>query len=166
MVRHGERVERSSGAAPPRQPGGSGSKEPTDLLTVRVEGEDDGVSVVAIAGELDLSTIADLEGPLFEELRIRPGVVVDLTLLAFIDSSGIGLLIKASGLRSDPGAMHIAIAAGSQVERVFELTGISRSLPVFMSRDDAVRALKAQAASGGPESPSGGPESPEAISPS
>jgi anti-sigma B factor antagonist len=141
MARCGERVERSSGAAPPRQPGGSGSNGPTPL-TVRIEREDDGVSVVALAGELDLGTIPDLEGALFEELRIRTGVMVDLTRLVFIDSSGIGLLIKASGLRSDPGAMHIAIAPGSQVERVFGLTGIDRALPVFVGHDEALAALR------------------------
>jgi len=111
------------------------------LLSVRVEPVDGSVSVVSLAGELDLSTIPDLEGPLFEELRTRTGVVVDLTKLVFIDSSGIGLLIKASGLRTNPRAMHIAIASGSQVERVFGLTGIDRALPLFRSREDALVAL-------------------------
>ena len=113
-----------------------------NLLTVRVEPLGDGISVVSLAGELDLSTISDIEGALFEELGTRTGVVVDLTELVFIDSSGIGLLIKASGLRSDPGAMHIAIASGSQVERVFGLTGVDRGLPVTVGSDQALAALR------------------------
>ena len=113
-----------------------------NVLDVRVDPADGDVSVVSLTGELDLSTLADLEGPLFEELRTRTGVVVDLTELVFIDSSGIGLLIKASGLRSDPGAMHIAIAAGSQVERVFGLTGVDRALPVTVGSDQALAALR------------------------
>ena len=118
------------------------SEQNGNLLRVRVEPLGDGLSVVSLTGELDLGTIPDLEGPLFEELRTRTGVVVDLTELVFIDSSGIGLLIKASGLRSDPGAMHIAIASGSQVERVFGLTGVDRALPVTVGSDQALAALR------------------------
>jgi len=118
------------------------SEQNGNLLRVRVEPLGDGVSVVSLAGELDLSTLPDLEGPLFEELRTRTGVVVDLTQLIFIDSSGIGLLIKASGLRSDPAAMHIAIAPESQVERVLGLTGVDRALPVTVGSDQALAALR------------------------
>ena len=118
------------------------SEQNGNLLRVRVEPLGDGLSVVSLTGELDLGTIPDLEAPLFEELRTRTGVVVDLTELVFIDSSGIGLLIKASGLRSDPGAMHIAIASGSQVERVFGLTGVDRALPVTVGSDQALAALR------------------------
>jgi len=118
------------------------SEQNGNLLRVRVEPLGDGVSVVSLAGELDLSTLPDLEGPLFEELRTRTGVVVDLTQLIFIDSSGIGLLIKASGLRSDPAAMHIAIAPESQVERVLGLTGVDRALPVTVGSDEALAALR------------------------
>ena len=118
------------------------SEQNGNLLRVRVEPLGDGVSVVSLAGELDLSTLPDLEGPLFEELRTRTGVVVDLTQLIFIDSSGIGLLIKASGLRSDPAAMHIAIAPESQVERVLGLTGVDRALPVTVGSDEALTALR------------------------
>jgi len=118
------------------------SEQNGNLLRVRVEPLGDGVSVVSLAGELDLSTLPDLEGPLFEELRTRTGVVVDLTQLIFIDSSGIGLLIKASGLRSDPAAMHIAIAPETQVERVLGLTGVDRALPVTVGSDEALAALR------------------------
>src|SRR3954453_3832910 len=97
-------MERSSGAAPSRLPRGRRMNRRGkqmndgtngDLLSVSVEAAGLGPSVVSLAGELDLSTIPRLEGRLFEELRTRPGVVVDLTKLSFIDSSGIGLLIQA-----------------------------------------------------------------------
>ncbi|MFL5907343.1 MAG: STAS domain-containing protein [Solirubrobacterales bacterium] len=100
-----------------------------------------GPSVVSLAGELDLSTIPRLEGRLFEELRTRPGVVVDLTRLSFIDSSGIGLLIQAFRADGDRGGMCTVISPRSQVERVFALAGIDRALPVFQSREAALTAL-------------------------
>jgi len=52
-------VERSSGAAPPLQPGGSGRPDTAngELLTVRVEPMDSEASAISLAGELDISTL-------------------------------------------------------------------------------------------------------------
>ena len=141
-------MERSSGAAPPRQPGGSGEEAATNgqLLTVRIEPVGADVSVVALSGELDLSTIPRIQGRLFEQLRSHSGVVVDLTGLSFIDSSGIGLLIQAFRA-DDAGRMHTVVASGSQVERVFRLVGIDRALPLFAERAPALEALNGAASS-------------------
>jgi anti-sigma B factor antagonist len=135
MARRGERVERPSGAAPPRQSGAS------DLLEITVEHGQDGVSLIALAGELDLSTIPKLERPLLRELDEHHGVVVDLTRLSFIDSSGIGLLIQAFRAHEPELRLHTVIARGSQVERVFRLAGIDQALPLYLSRDEARVAL-------------------------
>lgn len=104
-----------------------------------------GVSVVSLAGELDLSTIPSVESRLFDQLRTQSGVVVDLTGLSFIDSSGIGLLIQAFRSTGDAGKLPIVIAAGSQVERVFRLVGIDRALPLFVERGRALDSLNGTA---------------------
>jgi len=108
-------VERSSGAAPPLQ-----------LLTVEVEREDGEASIVSLLGELDLSTIRTAEKPLFGELRTHSAVIIDLTRLSFIDSSGIGMLIQGfrAREREETGELHTVIARDSQIERVFRLAGI------------------------------------------
>ena len=135
-------MERSSGAAPPRQPGeGERNEDETGILSVRVDAADAGAAVISLAGELDLSTIPNLEPRLLGELGNPVGVVVDLTGLSFIDSSGIGLLVRAFQ-SAEGGRMHTVVAPGSQVERVFELAGIDRALPVFAARDKAVAALE------------------------
>lgn len=136
-------MERSSGAAPPRQPPATGGRAAGNggLLKVRVESMRPNASVVILAGELELSTIPSVERRLFDQLRKHPGVVVDLTRLSFIDSSGIGLLIQAFRATDDGRSLHTVIAHGSQVERVFRLVGIDRSLPVFFERDKALAAL-------------------------
>ena len=66
MARKGERVERSSGAAPPLQSGRRSQMNGTQL-TVRVETAGNRTSVVSLAGELDLSTIPRMELPLLGE---------------------------------------------------------------------------------------------------
>jgi anti-sigma B factor antagonist len=139
MARKGERVERSSGAAPPRQSGAS-SQMNGNLLKVRVETAGNGTSVVSLAGELDLSTIPRMELPLLGEVSHR-AVIVDLSALSFIDSLGIAVLIKAFRAAEGDRRMHTVIAPGSQVERVLRIAGIHRALPLFPDRDAAFEAL-------------------------
>jgi len=138
-------VERSSGAAPPLSSGVNG--EPADGKTLTVEIESIGASacVVSFAGELDLSTIPRVENQLFEQVRSKVGVVVDLTDVSFIDSSGIAVLIQAFRATDDAGVLYTVIAEGSQVDRVFRLAGIDRALPIFTARAPGADALNGAA---------------------
>jgi anti-sigma B factor antagonist len=139
MARRGERVERSSGAAPPPQSGTS-DRSPGEMLQVRIQDSANGRSTVVITGELDLSTIGAMEAPLFEQLRQRSAVLVDLSRVTFIDSSGIGILISAA--RDSNGTrMNVLIGPGTQVERVFRIAGVGEALSVFSDRDQALAAL-------------------------
>ena len=102
-------------------------------LTVRIQDAPDGTSIVAIAGELDLSTIPRVQGPLLEQITQRPAVLIDLSGLSFIDSSGMAILIQA--LRGANGTrVRILVASDSQVGRVFSIAGVSDALPVFTER--------------------------------
>src|SRR5262249_13122083 len=111
------------------------------LLTIEVERPREGVSIISLTGELDLSTTPSLEDGLMDELRSNEGVVVDLRQLTFIDSSGIGLLIKAHR-NEGGGAMHTVVSKGSQVDRVCALAGIGKALSIFLQREQALEALE------------------------
>jgi anti-sigma B factor antagonist len=145
-VRVGERVERSSGAAPPLSSGASGEPDDGQAFTVGIEAIGANACVVCLAGELDLSTVPQLEKQLCDRARSMDGVIVDLTKVSFIDSSGIAVLIKAFRTADDGRILNTVIAEGSQVDRIFQLAGIDRALPVFMARAPAVEALDGRAA--------------------
>ena len=83
-----------------------------------------------------------MQGPLLEQIGQRHAVLVDLSGLSFIDSSGIGVLIQAL-CGSNGTRVHILIATDSQVDRVFRIAGVSEALPVFTDRvfTDRERAL-------------------------
>ena len=135
----GGRVERSSRAAPPSRRGERGTKKESTLLTVHIESMGD-VTVVAFAGELDLGTIPRMEQPLSEQLAQRDAVMVDLREVIFIDSSGIGALIRA--FRSAAGTpMSVLVDPGSQVHRIFDVAGVAEALPVFSDREAAMASL-------------------------
>jgi anti-sigma B factor antagonist len=113
------------------------------ILKVHIESSSGGVSTVALAGELDLSTIPRMEIPLLEPLEQRPGVLVDLSELEFIDSSGIGVLIRAfQGANGTP--MSLLIEPESVVDRIFRIAGISEALPVFTDRKHALAELSSR----------------------
>jgi anti-sigma B factor antagonist len=122
----------------PERPKSSDPNTPA-ILKVHIESSS-GLSTVALAGELDLSTIPRMEVPLLEQLEQRPAVLVDLSELEFIDSSGIGVLIQAfQGANGTP--KGLLIAAGSPVDRIFRIAGISEALPVFTDREHALAEL-------------------------
>jgi anti-sigma B factor antagonist len=146
MARLGGPVERSSGAASPPS-AAPGDPNALAILDVHIESSS-GVSVVALAGELDLSTIRRMVGPLLEQVTQRPAVLVDLSKLEFIDSSGIGVLVQA--YRSANGTpMSLVIGADSQVERTFAIAGLSVALPVFTDRGRALAELAERLGNGG-----------------
>jgi anti-anti-sigma factor len=111
---------------------------------VRVGALEDGVRTISVRGELDLSTAPELEGPLDETLDSGEGsVLIDLSQCEFIDSTGIALIVRA-WQRLDSGENGRALVICSQndqVRRVLEITGLELSIPVHLTRDEALAAL-------------------------
>lgn len=106
---------------------------------------DDGIRVIAITGELDLSTAPELEAPL--EQAVSPGdasVLIDLTRCEFIDSTGIALIVRAwQRLEGNGSGTRVAICSDNQqVRRVLEVTGLELSIPIHASREEALAALR------------------------
>jgi len=111
---------------------------------VRVGGLDQGVRTISVRGELDLSTAPELEGPLEEALENGEGsVLIDLSECEFIDSTGIALIVRAwQRLNSgENGRALVLCSQNDQVRRVLEITGLELSIPVHLTRDEAIAAL-------------------------
>lgn len=106
-----------------------------------------GVRTISVRGELDLSTAPDLEGPLEQALESGEGsVLIDLTECEFIDSTGIALIVRAwQRLDGGEDARNLVLCSqNEQVRRVLEITGLELSIPVHLTRDEALAALTAQ----------------------
>lgn len=112
---------------------------------VKVGDLDRGVLTISVQGELDLSTAPDLEGPLEQALDSGEGsVLIDLSRCEFIDSTGIALIVRA-WQRLDGGENGRALVICSQndqVRRVLEITGLELSIPVHLTRDEALAAIQ------------------------
>jgi anti-sigma B factor antagonist len=99
------------------------------FLELRTERNDD-EHVIALVGELDLDGAERVAQELrrAEQTDARR-IVLDLSHLQFIDSSGVRLILAADE-RSRRDGERLALIRGPQpVQRVFELTGVTERLP-------------------------------------
>ena len=109
---------------------------------------DDGVCVVAVRGELDLSTASDLETPLEEVIASTDAsVLIDLSACEFIDSTGIALIVRAwqrldRAADGEGNGRVVICSANEQVRRVLEITGLELSIAIHSTRDEALSALR------------------------
>ena len=86
---------------------------------------DHGQAVVAVRGELDMSTAPELYRSLADVLDQHPRrVTLELGSLSFIDSTGLTLLVRTSKrLKEHEGALQLAHAT-PPVRRVLEIVGL------------------------------------------
>lgn len=108
----------------------------------------DNISVLEIGGEIDLHSAPDLRNELHRLTESKaPRLVVDLTEVTFIDSTGIGVLVGGLRRAREKGGSLAFCAAQPRVRRVFEITGLLRALPLHNTRDEAMRAVGETSAS-------------------
>jgi anti-sigma B factor antagonist len=104
--------------------------EPTPL-SIRIDDPEDGRVRTRLTGELDLATVPELKAVLHEQLSAGHDVVLDLSMLDFVDSSGLqGILIALKEAASLPGTLSISSAIPPQVHRLLEIAGVLPSLPL------------------------------------
>lgn len=101
-----------------------------------VERRDGGV-VLHLAGELDLYNSADIAAALEEIAAESPArVVVDLSGVAFVDSTAMGTLVEGRR-RVGPEAFVLA-APGADVARALEVSGLAQHFNVRPTVDAAL----------------------------
>ncbi len=105
-----------------------------EILEVRTE-DRDGFVHVALMGELDLSTVAKVQ----EELRkieagSPPTLVVDLSKLTFLDSTGLRCIVTADERAREEGRRVVIVRGPDPVQRVFAITRLEERLEMV---DDA-----------------------------
>jgi anti-anti-sigma factor len=96
------------------------------LLTVTRS--DDGPRVtVALTGELDLSNCKAVEAALTEACESGKQVLIDLTRLEFLDSTGLALIVATLG-RRDAERFSFVPSRSSGVRRLLHLTGLDERM--------------------------------------
>ncbi|MEO9171242.1 MAG: STAS domain-containing protein [Candidatus Baltobacteraceae bacterium] len=113
---------------------------PHDELTIDIKTENHGESLVfRLRGSLDLATSPLVRAALLEAAgEGKHQIVIDLTKLEFLDSTGLGALIGAHRRALEFGGdVRLAVGDG-QIARLLNITGLIRVFPVFRTLEDAL----------------------------
>lgn len=90
-----------------------------------------GEALVTVTGELDVAAAPRLRGLLTELLDTDPvRVVVDLSGLSFIDSTGLGVLVGAEKRARQRFIEFVLHDPPAPIWKVFQITGIDRVVSV------------------------------------
>jgi anti-anti-sigma factor len=105
----------------------------------------DPAMVVSAGGEVTFSNVAEFERKL--ERAFGEGardLVIDLTEVTFIDSSGLSALLTASSRARERGGAVALVLAQGEPPSIFRFRGVDRLLSLYTSREDAMDALSPQ----------------------
>jgi anti-anti-sigma factor len=102
-----------------------------------------GVAIVAVAGEIDVATSEAFEDALADCVQDRDeaGVVVDLTLVTFMDSSALSALVRAMERHKRLGSNLAVATDDTRITTLFEVSRLDHVLRLYRSRDAAISAL-------------------------
>jgi anti-anti-sigma factor len=115
-----------------------------DLVKVEIEErEGDDIVVARLTGELDIAGAESTGRRIAEAVPSSArGVVVDMTDLDFIDSSGVSMLFTlARRVGSRRQELRVVAPAGRPVARVLQIVEFERAAPVHADLDSAVAKI-------------------------
>lgn len=102
---------------------------------------DEGASVVSVTGEVDVHSAPALhEGLEAQIARDLRAVVVDLTAVAFLDSTGLGALVAGRSAAGDRGVALPVVCNSDRILKLFTITGLDGVFQLFDDVDSAVAA--------------------------
>ena len=101
--------------------------------------EHDGTVTIALKGELDLFSAKKLEAELERVEAQEPALIVlDLRELAFIDSSGLRVVLTADLRARERERRVVLVRAPEGVQRIFHIAGLDARLEMV---DDPTHVL-------------------------
>lgn len=109
-------------------------------LAISLAEPSDDIVVVSLGGELDVSTTAELVTCL-AGLGGRARVVVDVSGLSFIDSSGLNALVVAARAAEARGLTMVLAGSTDHIARVFEVVHIAESIAVEPTVEAALERI-------------------------
>lgn len=106
----------------------------------------DGVVIVRVRGEIDRLTCPVLRDKLADQVPSATSMVVDLTEVSFLDSTGLSLLLFTKQVLSNNGGgcVLVANADAPAIQRPLQLTGLDQELTLCTDLAEALKELANQ----------------------
>ena len=101
----------------------------------------DKITIFDVTGDIDLANSPEVRKALLKELKVlkTPRVVMNLSKVRYIDSSGVASLVEGLKASRDSGSRFILYGLSTSAREVLQL---SRLLKIFEVYEDEESALK------------------------
>ncbi|MDO9486235.1 MAG: STAS domain-containing protein [Actinomycetota bacterium] len=96
-------------------------------------------AVLTVLGDVDLATAPVLDSAISDAWTPPDQLVIDATSVPFMDSTGLGVLVKAVMRAREEGGGVALVGVTSRVHKVLSITGIDEHLSIYDSVAEAVR---------------------------
>ena len=99
------------------------------------------LTVLEVQGEVDLHSAGQLQDRLVQVIAAgRQSIVVDLTGLSFLDSTGLGVLVAARTQARQAGAELRLVCASDRMLKLFRITGLDAVFEIYATVPAAIGA--------------------------
>lgn len=95
--------------------------------------------VLELTGEIDLNGSVELRGHLLEALQTKPArLVVDLSEVSFMDSSGLATLVEALQISRKQNTELALAGLQPRVKSIFEISRLDQLFKIFTNQQEAL----------------------------
>ena len=102
--------------------------------------------LIAVSGEIHVSTAPQFSRRLNDAIgQGKTAVVLDLSDVTFIDSTGLSVLLNGLRRVTRRGGRMAIVCTNPTVLRLFEITRLDTTFDIVGSREDAVKAVRGDA---------------------
>ena len=102
---------------------------------VRTEG---GTTIVVLSGDVDLDSSPKVRSVLLESVGNKCGVLVEMSAVSYIDSSGVASLVEAYQSARRGSTPFALVAVSEAAMRVLELARLDQVFSIHASVTDAL----------------------------
>ena len=95
--------------------------------------EEHGLSIAAFRGDIDFNSSPEARRVLLELVENRRDLMVDMSSVDYIDSSGVASLIEAFQSAKTTGRRFGLVAVSAPALRVLQLAHLEKVLPIYDS---------------------------------
>jgi anti-sigma B factor antagonist len=99
-----------------------------------------GASIVVLKGDVDLESSPAAREVLLKSVDGAGKVLVDLSSVTYIDSSGVASLVEALQAAKRNGGKFALVAASDPTRRVLELARLDKVFTMYTTIDEGMKA--------------------------
>ncbi len=102
--------------------------------------DQDGFAVMSVTGDVDFNSSPELRTVLLELIEARRDVLVDMSAVGYIDSSGVASLIEAYQTAKSLNTRFGLVAVNGTPLRVLQVARLEKIFPMYPTVADGVAA--------------------------